>query len=236
MEALSSRLGSLDWRGLRSRLDEQGWARTPPVLTPAECDEMIALYADDSRFRKRIDMERHRYGRGSYAYFADPLPPLVRELRTALYRRLQPVAARWMRELGVEATFPPSLRAFIARCTEAGQLRPTPLLLHYRTDGFNCLHQDRYGAVAFPLQVVVGLSRRGIDYDGGEFLLVEQHPRQQSRGHAIALERGELLIFPNAVRPIAGRTRSIRCGVRHGLATLERGERFALGIIFHNAV
>jgi len=236
METLADRVAALDWRGLRSQLDEQGWARTAPVLSGPECDEAIALYADDALFRKRINMESHRYGRGDYAYFAHPLPRLVRELRTALYRRLQPLAARWMRELGRDADFAPSLRGFLGQCTQAGQLRPTPLLLHYRRDGFNCLHQDRYGKVAFPLQVVIGLSRRGVDYEGGEFLLVEQRPRQQSRGHAIALERGQLLIFPNAIRPIPGRTRPIQCAVRHGLATLTRGERFALGIIFHDAV
>lgn len=236
METIADRLGALDWRELRATLDAQGFARTPPVLRADECDALIALYTDDARFRTRIDMERHRYGRGDYAYFAHPLPPLVRELRSALYRRLRPVAVRWMRELGRDASFAPGLRGFLAQCAEAGQLRPTPLLLHYLRDGFNCLHQDRYGEVGFPLQVVVGLSRRGVDYDGGEFLLVEQRPRQQSRGHAIALERGELLIFPNAFRPIPGRTRPIRGAVRHGVATLTRGERFALGIIFHDAL
>jgi hypothetical protein len=235
MESIAERIGALDWRGIRSRLDAEGWARTRPVLSAGECDELIALYADDARFRKRIDMESHRYGRGSYAYFASPLPRLVRELRTALYRRLAPVAVRWMRELGRDAEFPPSLRGFLARCADAGQLRPTPLLLHYTRGGFNCLHQDRYGDVAFPLQVVVGLSRRDVDYEGGEFLLVEQRPRQQSRGHALPLERGELLVFPNAFRPIPGRTRPVRCAVRHGVATLTRGERFALGLIFHDA-
>lgn len=245
MESVAERIAALDWRELRAELDAQGWARTAAVLSPAECRELIRLYADDTRFRKRIHMESHRYGRGDYAYLAHPLPALVRELRTGLYRRLRPVAERWMRELRREAVFPPGHRGFIARCEAAGQLRPTPLILHYTEQGYNCLHQDRYGEVWFPLQVVVGLSRRTPDpdageggaaeYAGGEFLLVEQRPRQQSRGHAIPLERGEMLIFPNSLRPIHGRSRPVQCAVRHGVATLTRGERFALGIIFHDA-
>ena len=235
MTGLRERVASLDWPALRADLDEQGWARTPAVLGAAECRAMIALYAEDDRFRKRIHMESYRYGRGDYAYLAHPLPAAVRELRAELYRRLRPVARRWMRDLGQDSDFPASLRGFTARCARAGQLRPTPLILHYTASGYNCLHQDRYGAVAFPLQVVVALSRRGADYEGGEFLLVEQRPRQQSRGHAIVLERGEMLVFPNAMRPIPGRSRPIRCSVRHGLATLSHGERFALGLIFHDA-
>ncbi len=234
-ETVRRRLAALDWRALRADLDARGWARTPPVLTPAECDALNALWSDDERFRKRIDMEGHRFGRGEYKYFAYPLPPLVRQLRTELYRRLRPVAEGWLRSLGQQPDFPAGLRGFIARCAQAGQRRPTPLLLRYTTDGYNCLHQDRYGEVAFPLQAVVALSRRGIDYEGGDFLLVEQRPRAQSRGESIALERGQLLFFPNAVRPLPAKRGRVRGVVRHGLATLTRGERLALGVIFHDA-
>ena len=232
---LRERLAALDWRALRADLDERGWARTPPLLTAAECAALIRLWTDDERFRKRIDMESHRYGRGEYRYLAYPLPPLVRELRSELYRRLRPVAERWLRSLGQEPDFPPALRGFSARCAQAGQSRPTPLLLRYTKDGYNCLHQDRYGEVAFPLQAVVSLSRRGIDYEGGDFLLVEQRPRAQSRGESIALERGQLLFFPNGSRPLASKRGPVRGTVRHGVSTLMRGERLALGVIFHDA-
>ncbi|MBW2281274.1 MAG: 2OG-Fe(II) oxygenase [Deltaproteobacteria bacterium] len=233
--AVRERLAALDWRSLRADLDARGWARTAPLLTAAECDALVRLWEDDECFRKRIDMESHRYGRGEYRYLAYPLPQLVRELRAELYRRLRPVAEHWLRSVGEEPDYPGSLRGFIARCAEAGQLRSTPLLLRYTRGGYNCLHQDRYGNVAFPIQAVVCLSRRGVDYEGGDFLLVEQRPRAQSRGESIALERGELLFFPNALRPLPSKRGPVRGTVRHGLSTLTRGERFALGVIFHDA-
>jgi hypothetical protein len=229
------RLDRLDWQAIESDLSQRGHARAPGVLTAAECRALIALEPDDRRFRSRIDMARFGFGVGRYGYFARPLPPLVAELRDAAYARLAPIANRWMEALRDDTRYPPRLDDFLARCASRDQTKPTPLLLRYDAGGYNCLHRDLYGDVAFPLQATCFLSRRGIDYEGGEFLLVEQRPRAQSRGIAIAPERGEMLIFPNAVRPIAGRRGAYRAQVRHGVSPLAHGVRHALGIIFHDA-
>jgi hypothetical protein len=180
-------------------------------------------------------MGPRRFGEGEYRYFARPLPPLVEELRRGLYARLAPIANRMMRELRRRERYPRTLAAFLRRCHAAGQTRPTPLLLRYEKGGYNRLHQDLYGALAFPLQATVVLSRPGVDYEGGEFLLVESRPRQQSLGEAIALEQGELVVFPVRERPVAGARGALRASVRHGASRLRGGERFALGIIFHDA-
>ena len=181
-------------------------------------------------------MARLRFGVGEYKYFAAPLPPLVAALRVDLYRHLAPIANRWMEAMGVVAErFPPALGAYLARCAAHGQTRPTPLLLRYTAGGYNCLHQDLYGALAFPLQVTCVLSRRGADYAGGEILLVEQRPRAQSRGEVIVLERGEAVIFPNRHRPVAGARGTYRVTVRHGVSRVTAGERVSLGVIFHDA-
>ncbi len=180
-------------------------------------------------------MARHRFGEGEYRYFGRPLPPLVETLRRTLYARLAPIANRMMEALSRPERYPPSLRAFLARCREAGQTRPTPLLLRYEAGGTNRLHQDLYGALAFPLQVTVLLSRPGRDFEGGEFLLLESRPRQQSLGEAIALAQGELVLFPVRERPVPGARATLRAAVRHGVSRVRSGERFALGVIFHDA-
>src|SRR5207302_8915824 len=188
--------------------------------------------------------ERFRFGAGEYKYFAAPLPEVVQTLRTELYRRLAPTANRWIARLKPRATpkphaansgYPPTLDAFLAKCHKAGQRRPTPLLLSYRAGGYNCLHQDIYGELAFPLQVVFALSRGGIDYRGGELLLVEQRPRAQSRGHAVAIEQGAGVVFATRERPVAGGRGAYRVVMRHGVSTITAGARMSLGIIFHDA-
>ena len=194
----------------------------------------MGLY-ESARFRKQVDMGRYRYGEGEYKYFDNPLPDVVAEVRKHLYGHLAPVANRWATALRSGEAYPPDLDGFLAQCHESGQGKPTPLLLRYEPGGFNCLHQDVYGAIAFPLQVVIVLSRLASDFTGGEFLLVEQRPRAQSRGEAIALDQGQALIFPNRLRPVAGARGFHRVNVRHGVSTLRSGRRFSLGIIFHDA-
>jgi len=205
------------------------------VLTADECEELISLYADQTRFRRRIDMERHRFGVGEYQYFAEPLPALVQGLRLSIYPPLATIANGWMEALSQPQRYPPDLPSFLARCQEHGQTKPTPLLLRYEIGGYNCLHQDLYGEIAFPLQLTCFLSRREIDYTGGEFLLVEQRPRAQSRGEAIATEQGEIIIFATRDRPAAGARGYHRLQMRHGVSRIRFGQRYALGIIFHNA-
>jgi len=232
---IAERLRRIDWASVEIDLTESGYARLPRLLGAAECAALIALYGRHGRFRKRIDMERHRFGIGEYKYFDRPLPPLVRALRASAYPPLAAIANRWMAALGSEERFPTRLGGLSALCRRAGQTKPTPLLLRYTAGGYNCLHQDLYGEVAFPLQLACLLSRPGIDYGGGEFLLVEQRPRAQSIGHAVALTRGEGIIFPTRYRPLAGRRGHSRATVRHGVSRLSSGSRFTLGVIFHDA-
>jgi hypothetical protein len=233
--SVAERLAALDWREIEASLWERGYAATAPVLAPAECAALAALYGDAERFRKTVDMERHRFGVGDYRYFRDPLPPLVRELRTHAYRRLAPVANAMERALGRPERFPPSLGALRALCRRHGQPHPTPLLLHYREGGYNCLHRDLYGPLVFPLQLACFLSRPGRDYRGGAFLLVEQRPRSQSIADALLPEQGELVIFATAERPARGARGFHRAGMRHGVARVTAGERYTLGVIFHDA-
>jgi len=246
----------LDWPSIESSLDAQGFAKLPTILAPDECESLATLYQNDTLFRSRIDMARFRFGAGEYKYFTAPLPPIVQTLREDLYARLSPIANRWMARLQpatvrlqpatvrqkpdttrekAAAAYPATLDAFLRTCHAAGQTRPTPLLLSYVAGGYNCLHQDIYGDLAFPLQVVFVLSRHGVDYTGGEFLLVEQRPRAQSRGHAIAVEQGAAVIFATRERPVAGTRGSYRVVMRHGVSTLTSGARMSLGIIFHDA-
>lgn len=231
----AQRIKDIDWAAVETDLEERGYARIPGLLDTKECAALVAGFGDERRFRSFIEMERYRFGKGDYRYFANPLPPLVRALRTHLYPPLAVIANRWQEALGADGRYPPRLAAFLARCHEAGQVLPTALLLHYTEGGFNCLHQDRYGEVAFPLQVVVLLSTPSKDFEGGEFLLTEQRPRMQSRGEAISLSLGEALVFPNQTRPVTGTRGHYRAVMRHGLSRLHGGERFALGIIFHDA-
>ena len=232
---LRARLDHLDWEEIARGLGDRGYATARGVLRPEECESLVGLYADEARFRKTIDMGQRRFGEGQYRYFAYPLPPLVEGLRHGVYPRLAPIANRWMKTLGIRARYPAGLAQFLARCRRAGQAKPTPLLLRYEAGGYNCLHQDLYGPLAFPLQIAVALSRRGADYTGGDFLLVEQRPRAQSVGHAVPLERGELIVFTNHLRPAQGARGHYRVNVRHGVSPLLTGLRLTLGVIFHDA-
>ncbi len=233
--AIEARLARLDWAGIEGALDEWGWAKTGPLLEPEECGELIRLYADEGRFRSRIEMARYRFGLGEYKYFADPLPPIVAALRAHAYARLCPIANRWELALGGRRRFPADLERFLGICAGHRQTKPTPLLLQYGPGGYNCLHQDLYGEVAFPLQLTCVLSRRGADYTGGESLLVEQRPRAQSRGDVVVVEEGEALIFATRHRPVQGARGDYRVTMRHGVSRILSGERYSLGVIFHNA-
>ncbi|HUA36727.1 MAG TPA: 2OG-Fe(II) oxygenase [Candidatus Binataceae bacterium] len=233
--SMTQRIDSLDWARIESDLDSKGYALAGRVLEPTECETLAAMYPERERFRNRIVMERLRYGVGEYKYFARPLPEIIETARTALYGHLVPLANRWAELLGDDTQYPATLACYLELCHEQGQERPTPLLLRYQAGGYNCLHQDLYGELAFPLQFTCALSRRGRDFEGGELLLVEQRPRAQSRGEAIALDQGEAIIFPNRYRPVAGTRGHHRVAVRHGVSTIRTGERFALGIIFHDA-
>lgn len=230
-----AQLPLLDPAALQSSLDNRGHARLPELLTKAECASLREIYGREKRFRSFIDMGRHGYGEGDYRYFADPLPALVKKLRTRLYEALVPIVNVWEERLGSETRFPPTLREFTETCRAGDQARPTPLLLHYEEGGYNCLHQDLYGPIHFPLQVACLLSDPEREFTGGDLLLVEQRPRAQSRGEAISLAQGEGLVFPCRERPVEGKRGFHRVRVRHGVSTLLRGERFTLGVIFHDA-
>ncbi len=232
---LTDRIDALDWETLNRSLDERGFAVTPPVLSAGECRELAALFDGDG-FRSTIDMARHRFGDGRYRYFDHPLPEPIATARAAFYGHLAPVANDWAERLrGEEPTFPASHEALLERCRAAGQERPTPLILRYGEGDWNALHQDLYGDVFFPFQVLTVLSEPGVDYDGGEFVLMEQRPRAQSRAHVLTPPRGAFVIFPTHHRPNAGRSGYHRVGLRHGVSTVTRGSRTALGVIFHDA-
>jgi hypothetical protein len=233
--SLTARVARLDWQAIERDLWAFGSTKTLPVLTPEECTSLIALYADEGRFRKHVDMARRRFGEGHYRYFAYPLPPLVQTLRTAAYPPLAAIANRWMQALGLPERYPPTLADFLRVCQAHGQTRPTPLLLRYEIGGYNCLHQDLYGEVAFPLQITCFLSRHPEEYTGGTFLLVEQRPRAQSRGEAIVTDQGEMVIFTTRFRPVAGRRGYSRMTMRHGVSRVTSGRRYTLGVIFHDA-
>ena len=229
-------VAALDWARIEAELEGHGAVATGvPLLPPADCAALAALYAEEGGFRSRIVMARHGFGRGEYKYFAEPLPPPVAALRAALYPRLVPLANRWAAALGEARRYPPDLAAFHAECHEAGQTRPTPLLLRYGAGDYNCLHQDIYGPVAFPLQVAVLLSAPGRDFTGGEFVLTEQRPRMQSRAEVVPLAQGEAVVFATRHRPVQGARGIYRVALRHGVSRLRSGERFTLGVIFHDA-
>lgn len=233
--ALRARVDALAWAEIGRDLDAIGHARVPELLTTDECVALADLFGEDARFRKTVDMQRHRFGVGAYRYFNRPLPAPVEALRRACYPHLARIANDWQQRLGSSERFEGTLPAFLARCAAAGQRQPTPLLLRYEAGGFNCLHQDLYGAVAFPLQLAIGLSRPDRDFRGGEFLLVEGRARQQSRGEVIALRQGEAAVFPTRERPVESARGTSRAQVRHGISRLHAGIRVTLGIIFHDA-
>jgi uncharacterized protein len=228
-------LSSTDWPEVVAQLDARGCALLPSLLTPSACRQLAELYTDDRRFRSRVVMGRHGFGRGEYKYFAYPLPPLIAELRTALYPRLAPVANTWSRRLGGDERYPDSLEAFLERCHAAGQVKPTPLLLQYGPDDYNCLHQDLYGEWVFPLQLTVLLSQPGGDFTGGEFVLTEQRPRMQSRAEVVPLGQGDAVVFAVHHRPVRGARGDYRVNLRHGVSRVICGRRHTLGVIFHDA-
>jgi hypothetical protein len=219
---------------LNTDIDAQGYA-VRHLLDAAACRDVAALWDEDGRFRKRIVMQQHAYGRGEYRYFSYPLPEPVERLRQTLYPPLARIANAWRRTLGQPATFPPTLAEFLEQCHAAGQTRPTPLMLRYGPDDFNCLHQDLYGDLVFPLQVVILLSAPGRDFSGGEFLLVEQRPRAQSRAEIVPLAQGDAAIFPVHHRPGLGTRGPYRLTMRHGVSRVRSGNRQTLGLIFHDA-
>jgi hypothetical protein len=233
-QPIDERVRALPWPRLNDTLDDYGFAQTPQILSGAECRELLALY-EDCEFRSTVTMARHGFGRGEYRYFDRPLPAPVAELRAAFYLPLAPAANRWARNLGETGDFPDSLDAFLERCHEAGQSLPTPLMLRYGPGDWNALHQDLYGEVTFPLQVVTVLERPGEDFAGGEFVLSEQRPRAQSRAHVCTLTRGSFLIFATRHRPAKGTRGYYRAAMRHGVSTLHSGRRTTLGLIFHDA-
>ena len=231
---MSSR-DNIDWLAARESLEAYGCAVLRRALSAQECAELIAIYAEASRFRKRVVMAQHGFGRGEYQYFSYPLPPLVSQLREHLYPPLAEIANSWNATLKNSVRFPPTLAGFVKRCHAAGQTRPTPLLLRYAEGDYNCLHQDLYGEHVFPLQVAFLLSRPGEDFSGGEFVLTEQRPRMQSRAEVVPLRQGEGVIFPVHHRPVQGTRGVYRVNMRHGVSRLRSGRRHTLGIIFHDA-
>jgi hypothetical protein len=234
--SMAKRIEALDWRAAEESLSARGYAVTAPILTGEECASVVAFFDDESRFRSHIIMERHRFGAGDYKYFANPLPEIVAELRTSAYPHLAKIANDWAETLGEShAPFPSEHAAFLKICHKAGQTRPTPLLLHYEAGGYNCLHQDLYGDVAFPMQMVFLLGQPGLDWDGGEFILVEQQPRAQSKAEVITAKQGQAIIFTTRYRPVKGTRGYYRVNLRHGVSRVHRGTRYTLGIIFHDA-
>ena len=224
----------LDWERVEKELNDNGYATTGPVFNPEQCNELISLYSLDRYFRSRIIMERFRFGSGEYKYFSYPLPEAVQNLRSQLYPGLARIASRWNELIGLPGGFPDRLQEYLDVCHAKGQPRPTPLMLKYQSGGYNCLHQDLYGEIVFPFQCTVMLSEKN-DFNGGEFLLVEQRPRSQSRGQVISIDQGEMIIFPVRDRPVRGSRGYYRTNMRHGVSTIHKGERYTLGIIFHDA-
>jgi hypothetical protein len=232
---MAARIDAIDWTQAETDLDGQGCAMLKSLLSVDECRGIATLYPDDAQFRSRIVMGRHGFGRGEYKYFAYPLPGLIAELRPLLYARLQGVANRWNESMGIDIRYPESHEVFLKRCHEAGQTRPTPLLLQYETGDYNCLHQDLYGEHVFPLQVAILLSEPGRDFDGGEFVLTEQRPRMQSRAEVVPLRQGDGVAFAVHHRPVQGTRGSYRVNLRHGVSRLRSGRRHTVGVIFHDA-
>jgi uncharacterized protein len=234
-DAAPERLADAAWDRIEADLDERGFAVIKGLLDPERCRSVASLFPDDARFRKHVVMERHGYGRGEYKYFAYPLPGLVAALRTAAYPQLARVANRWMEAMGLETRYPANHAGFLKRCHKAGQIHPTPLLLKYGPGDFNCLHQDLYGEHAFPLQMAILLSAPARDFTGGEFVLTEQRPRMQSRATVVPLAQGDAVIFAVQNRPVRGARGTSRVNIRHGVSELSGGQRYTLGIIFHDA-
>jgi len=233
---IQKRIDALHWNKTAESLSARGYAVTDPMLIPEECASIISLYNEPTRFRSQVIMERHRFGVGDYKYFANPLPEIVADLRTRAYSHLAPIANQWAKAFGEpKPPFPIDHMAFLKICHKAGQTKPTPLVLHYEAGGYNCLHQDLYGEIAFPLQMVFLLGQPGRDWEGGEFLVVEQQPRAQSKAEVVAASQGQAIIFTTRYRPVKGSRGYYRANLRHGVSRVHRGTRHTLGIIFHDA-
>lgn len=236
VQSIADRIDALDWTPAADSLSQRGYAVTPQILSTEECASLAAMYADQTHFRSRIAMARYRFGVGDYKYFDHPLPEIVASLRSATYPHLAGVANEWAENLGEKSPrFPAEHAAFLKICQQAGQTKATPLLLHYEEGGYNCLHQDIYGEVAFPLQMVFLLGQQGRDWEGGEFLLVEQQPRAQSKAEVVRAEQGQAIIFTTRHRPVRGARGYYRVNMKHGVSRVHRGTRYTLGIIFHDA-
>ena len=234
--SIAKRVDALDWKAAADSLSQRGYAVTAQILSPEECASLTALYGDENVFRSRIVMERYRFGVGDYKYFDNPLPEMVASLRTAAYAHLASIANQWAEHLGEKSPrFPTEHAVFLKVCHKAGQTKPTPLLLHYEAGGYNCLHQDIYGEVAFPLQMVFLLGQHGRDWEGGELLLVEQQPRAQSKAEVVHADQGQAIIFTTRHRPVRGTRGYYRVNMKHGVSRVHRGTRYTLGIIFHDA-
>ncbi len=235
LDKMAARIADHDWPTASRELDGQGSAMLPGLLAPEECRAIAASYSDESRFRSHVHMARHGFGKGEYRYFRYPLPDLVGTLRAALYPRLADLANAWNDRMGIDARYPADHASFLERCHAAGQRRPTPLLLQYGPGDYNCLHQDLYGALVFPIQVAILLSEPGVDFTGGEFVLTEQRPRMQSRAEIVPLRRGDAVAFAVHHRPVQGTRGTYRVNMRHGVSRVRSGTRHTLGIIFHDA-
>jgi uncharacterized protein len=233
---IAERIEALDWKNAGQLLSDCGYAVTDRILTIEECESLVALFNDETHFRSHVIMERYRFGIGDYKYFADPLPKVVAEIRSSTYPSLAKVANQWAEMLGENAPqYPLKHAAFLKTCHEAGQTKPTPLMLHYEAGGYNCLHQDLYGEVSFPLQMVFVLGQHGRDWEGGEFILVEQQPRAQSKPQVVLADQGQAIIFTTRYRPVKGSRGCYRVNLRHGVSHVHSGTRYTLGIIFHDA-
>ncbi|RKH47431.1 2OG-Fe(II) oxygenase [Corallococcus sicarius] len=235
VDGIAERVRAVGWDAVARELDARGCAVVDGLLTAGECEALALLYDVEDAFRSRVVMARHGFGRGEYQYFEYPLPEAVSELRTALYPCLAPIANRWNTAMGIDVRYPDAHADFLARCHEAGQVRPTPLLLRYGVDDYNCLHQDLYGEHVFPLQVAVLLSEPGRDFTGGEFVLTEQRPRMQSRPEVVPLRQGDAVVFAVHHRPVQGTRGTYRVNLRHGVSRVRSGQRHTAGIIFHDA-
>jgi len=234
-QSLQDKIASLDWPQIQTNLNERGHATTGPLLTPSECSDLAAGYNNASQFRSRVIMSKHGFGRGEYQYYNYPLPTIIQTLRDNLYPTLARIATQWSRDLNHPIDYPPQHKQFLEECHAAGQTRPTPLLLQYQPGDYNCLHQDLYGDLVFPIQATFLLSAPGTDFTGGEFVLTEQRPRMQSRVEVVQLQQGEAVLFAVNHRPQRGTRGIYRVAMRHGVSTIRSGHRFTLGVIFHDA-
>jgi uncharacterized protein len=233
--AIEGRVKAVDWARTHADLDAQGWAIVPNLLTSAEADHIAGLYNQEHVFRSQVIMARHGFGRGEYKYFSYALPPLIEALRTAAWPHLAPIADEWQERMGNDVRFPRDHAAFLKRCHQAGQTRPTPLLLKYGPDDYNCLHRDLYGEHVFPLQIAILLDQPGEDFTGGEFVMTEQRPRMQTRPMVLPLAKGDAAIFAVNSRPVRGTRGDYQVKLSHGVSKLRSGRRHTLGVIFHDA-